>query len=116
MAAGHATPLIVRQILSVALFGAAVVVASGCNAANDSDETFSAPVVAEHALVAAAEPKPRERANRRPNILLIVADDLGYSDIGAFGGEIHTPHLLRAECDAYVERVGVVLPETNLGP
>jgi len=29
----------------------------------------------------------------RPNILLIVADDLGYSDIGAFGGEIHTPNL-----------------------
>jgi arylsulfatase len=29
----------------------------------------------------------------RPNILLIVADDLGYSDIGAFGGEIATPTL-----------------------
>ncbi|MEH6577153.1 MAG: arylsulfatase [Amphritea sp.] len=29
----------------------------------------------------------------RPNILLIVADDLGYSDIGAFGGEIDTPNL-----------------------
>ncbi|MEH6517108.1 MAG: arylsulfatase [Halioglobus sp.] len=28
-----------------------------------------------------------------PNILLIVADDLGYSDIGAFGGEISTPNL-----------------------
>jgi arylsulfatase A-like enzyme len=27
------------------------------------------------------------------NILLIVADDLGYSDIGAFGGEILTPNL-----------------------
>ena len=27
------------------------------------------------------------------NILLIVADDLGFSDLGAFGGEIHTPHL-----------------------
>ncbi len=26
-----------------------------------------------------------------PNILLIVADDLGYSDVGAFGGEIETP-------------------------
>lgn len=30
---------------------------------------------------------------KRPNILLIVADDLGYSDIGAFGSEIHTPNL-----------------------
>ncbi|WP_095156864.1 arylsulfatase [Pseudomonas sp. Irchel 3E13] len=29
----------------------------------------------------------------RPNILLIVADDLGYSDLGAFGGEIDTPVL-----------------------
>lgn len=28
-----------------------------------------------------------------PNILLIVADDLGYSDLGCFGGEIPTPHL-----------------------
>lgn len=30
---------------------------------------------------------------RRPNFLVIVADDLGYSDIGAFGGEIRTPNL-----------------------
>ncbi len=29
----------------------------------------------------------------RPNILVILADDLGYSDIGAFGGEIDTPNL-----------------------
>jgi arylsulfatase len=32
-------------------------------------------------------------ASRRPNILLIVADDLGYGDIGTFGGEIPTPNL-----------------------
>jgi len=34
-------------------------------------------------------------ADKRPNVLLIVADDLGYSDIGAFGGEINTPNLDR---------------------
>lgn len=32
---------------------------------------------------------------QRPNILLIVADDLGYSDLGAFGSEIATPNLDR---------------------
>ncbi|WLE62763.1 arylsulfatase [Burkholderia plantarii] len=32
-------------------------------------------------------------AQKRPNILYIMADDLGYSDIHAFGGEIHTPNL-----------------------
>ncbi|MEH6586201.1 MAG: arylsulfatase [Halioglobus sp.] len=31
--------------------------------------------------------------SERPNILLIVADDLGYSDLGIFGGEINTPNL-----------------------
>ncbi len=29
----------------------------------------------------------------RPNFLVIVADDLGFSDLGAFGGEISTPSL-----------------------
>lgn len=34
-----------------------------------------------------------EPAALQPNILLIVADDLGYTDLGAFGGEIDTPNL-----------------------
>ena len=32
---------------------------------------------------------------RKPNILLIVADDLGYTDLGEFGSEIRTPNLDR---------------------
>ncbi len=36
---------------------------------------------------------PTQAKERRPNLLVIVADDLGYSDLGAFGGEIRTPHL-----------------------
>ncbi|HVU58149.1 MAG TPA: sulfatase-like hydrolase/transferase [Puia sp.] len=29
----------------------------------------------------------------RPNIVLIMADDMGFSDIGCYGGEIHTPNI-----------------------
>ena len=32
-------------------------------------------------------------AGKRPNFLVIVADDLGFSDLGCFGGEIRTPNL-----------------------
>ncbi len=29
----------------------------------------------------------------RPNIVIILADDMGFSDMGSFGGEINTPHM-----------------------
>lgn len=32
-------------------------------------------------------------ANDRPNVLIVLFDDLGYSDLGCYGGEIPTPHV-----------------------
>ncbi len=43
------------------------------------------------ALAAAAPPV--SAAGARPNIVVLVADDWGFTDVGAFGGEISTPNL-----------------------
>lgn len=37
----------------------------------------------------------RVAPGHRPNIVIILADDLGFSDIGCYGGEIETPNLDR---------------------
>jgi arylsulfatase len=60
----------------LATLAASVLTLSGCGSKKDIS---TVPAAAEEA--------------RRPNVLLIVADDMGYSDIGAFGGEIRTPNL-----------------------
>ena len=51
----------------------------------------SAAIIAGLSMPAAAQ----AQQPKRPNFLVIVADDLGYSDLGAFGGEIRTPNLDR---------------------
>ncbi|ODT87887.1 MAG: sulfatase [Phenylobacterium sp. SCN 70-31] len=38
---------------------------------------------------------PRRPMGTRPNIVAIVLDDLGFSDLGCFGGEIRTPNIDR---------------------
>ncbi|SVE35943.1 uncharacterized protein METZ01_LOCUS488797, partial [marine metagenome] len=32
-------------------------------------------------------------ADDRPNVIVILTDDMGFSDLGCFGGEIDTPNL-----------------------
>lgn len=44
-------------------------------------------------VVAACICIPLSLAAAKPNLLLILADDLGYSDLGCYGGEIETPNL-----------------------
>jgi arylsulfatase A-like enzyme len=44
-------------------------------------------------LAACGQKQNTEVLPQRPNILFIVADDLGFSDIGPFGGNINTPVL-----------------------
>ncbi len=48
--------------------------------------------------------------DNRPNILLIVADDLGYADLGIYGGDIDTPNI-----DS-LARAGVLFTQFHTAP
>ena len=56
-----------------------------------SQNTVDAPETAADKATQTAATSPLKAS--RPNILLIVGDDVGYSDLGAYGGEIETPNL-----------------------
>jgi len=55
---------------------------------------YAYPVLAALGLATGCNRTPDAEAGR-PNIILIMADDMGYSDLGCFGGEILTPNLDR---------------------
>lgn len=54
---------------------------------------LGAPAYASSTSAAPATGQEAPQEQKRPNFLVILADDLGWSDLGAFGGEIQTPNL-----------------------
>ena len=42
---------------------------------------------------AVASDRKSDTAERKPNIIVIMADDMGFSDLGCYGGEIQTPNI-----------------------
>lgn len=60
--------------------------------------TFGAAVLAAISITSCDQ----EKQDDRPNIIVIMADDMGYSDIGAFGSEINTPNLDRLAANGMV--------------
>ncbi|MEM9965637.1 MAG: arylsulfatase [Asticcacaulis sp.] len=76
-----------RRLKKIALFtGVGLIAIAGTAFAYNAIDSRYAPVPK---VVQAAE----SYAENRPNFLVIIVDDLGFSDLGAFGGEIETPHL-----------------------
>ena len=70
-----------RQFAALTVGLTSAFAVSGCNAQNVQTQ-------------AVAQINPNSARNaQRPNVLLILADDLGWSDLGSMGGEIQTPNL-----------------------
>ncbi|MEM8935014.1 MAG: arylsulfatase [Pseudomonadota bacterium] len=86
--------------IEIGLIGALMLAACGQNEATTS-EAPSAPVQSEAEAIGDAA---------QPNFLIVVADDLGWSDVGAFGGEINTPTL-----DALADR-GLMMTSFYVAP
>lgn len=79
MSKSHIARLTRRWLLGTAIAGLAAASAAAHAASAHATPVHVAPSL--------------NRSTEHPNLLVIMGDDIGYSDIGAFGGEIDTPNL-----------------------
>lgn len=63
------------------------------SACTDTETTQTTQLTASAPQQITSDATQQNNSDPKPNVLLIVADDLGFTDIGAFGGEISTPNL-----------------------
>lgn len=94
MEAASPTMRITSLVCSLAV--AISVMVAGCQPADGPGAAATgnqAPGEAAEAGQETSAPAPAAPPDTRPNVLLIVVDDLGYTDVGSFGGEIPTPNL-----------------------
>lgn len=63
-------------------------------------------------IVGASAPGAGEPSPRKPNIIVILSDDMGFSDLGCYGGEIQTPasFLIRWRLEACVSHSSIMPP------
>lgn len=66
-----------------------------CTSYGDSVWNLSTKDYSAQARTSALEKLPSGQVSSRPNVLLILADDLGCGDISTYGGTVHTPNLDR---------------------
>jgi arylsulfatase len=68
------------------------------------------PILSIVVIMALGSGSAASEADQRPNMLLIIADDLGYADLGVYGGDIDTPNI-----DSLAER-GILLTQFHASP
>ncbi len=74
------------MVMIIALMAA--VAMAGLAACSGDDGVSARQSQSAHSLI-----EPDQPQKKQPNVLIIVADDMGFADIGPFGSEIPTPSL-----------------------